>query len=161
MEDRLSHIERRILAILQGGLPKSRTPYKDMAVQADLDTKQILAVLQQWKRQHKIRRIGAIVNYYKVGLEAGAMVVWQVEPERIKRIGEEMAAFKQVSHAYQRQTAENWPYNLYTMVHAETLDETRRIVQQISDACGVSDYRILDTLRELKKTPPTYIINGE
>jgi len=75
-----------------------------MAQQIGIDTGQLLAVLKDWKRQGKLRRIGAIVNHFKVGLCAGAMVVWKVEPERTKEVGELFAGFREVSHAYERNT---------------------------------------------------------
>ena len=158
VESRLSDVERRVLAILQGGLPSSRNPYRDIAEQAGIEVEELLSILRKWKEQGILRRIGAIVNHFKVGLRAGAMVVWRVAPERIKEIGRMLAGFEQVSHAYERRTTENWPYNLYTMVHATSPQEAREIVRRMSEACGVSDYRILDTERELKKAPPTYII---
>lgn len=168
MKNQISDVERRILAVLQGGFPRSQTPYKDMAELAGIDIKQLLAVLDNWKRQGKIRRIGAIVDHFKVGLSAGAMVVWRVEQEHVEQVGSKLAGFKEVSHAYERKTAKNWPYNLYTMVHGADIQEVKQIVERMSHVCGVSDYRILTTQKELKKVPPTYIagfnamnINGE
>lgn len=158
VESQLPDVERRALAILQGGLPNSRSPYKDIAEQIGIEVDELLTILRKWKEQGILRRIGAIVNHFKIGLGAGAMVVWRVEPEHIEEIGRMLAGFEQVSHAYERRTAENWPYNLYTMVHATSPQETREIVGRMSAASGVSDYRILGTERELKKVPPTYII---
>jgi len=158
VEDRLSSSEMRVLAILQGGLPNSRSPYQDIAKEAAIGTEELLSILRKWKKKGRLRRIGAIVNHFKIEIGAGAMVVWRVEPERIEEIGRMLAGFEQVSHAYERRTAENWPYNLYTMVHATSPQEAREIVGRMSAASGVSDYRILDTQRELKKVPPTYII---
>ena len=86
------------------------------------------------------------------------MVVWQVPLDRIEAVGQCLAGFKEVSHAYQRPTSPQWPYNLYTMVHAADMDSTQAIVQRMSQACGVADYRLLLTERELKKVPPTYIM---
>jgi len=158
IKDQLSDTERRVLAVLQGGLPKSRSPYKDIAERAAIPTEELLSILRKWKEEGKLRRIGAIVNHFKVGLGAGAMVVWRVEPERIKHVGEMLAGSEQVSHAYERRKQKNWPYNLYTMVHAASQQEARETIGRMSEACGVSDYRILDTQRELKKAPPTYIV---
>jgi DNA-binding Lrp family transcriptional regulator len=157
MKNQISDIERRILAVLQEGFPRSQTPYKDMAELAGIDTKRLLAVLDNWKREGKLRRIGAIVDHFKVGLSAGAMVAWRVEPERIELVGTKLAGFREVTHAYERKTAENWPYNLYTMVHGADIQEVEQIVKRMSQACKVSDYRILTTERELKKVPPTYV----
>lgn len=149
--------ERKILAVVQGGFPQTQRPYKDMAEQAGIDTEELLAVLEDWKRRGTIRRIGAIVDHFKVGLGAGAMVVWQVEPERVERVGRILAGFDEVSHAYERAVCSNWPYNVYTMVHGASAEEVQRTVQRMRRACGISNYRVLVTEKELKKTPPTYI----
>jgi siroheme decarboxylase len=156
MEYPVSDIERRVLAVLQGGFPGSRTPYKDMAERVGIDTGQFLAILESWRREGKLRRVGPIVDHFKVGLSGAAMVAWQVEPDRIKQVGMTLAGFREVSHAYERSTAENWPFNLYTMVHGPDIREVERAVQRMSRACGVLNYRILTTKRELKKVPPTY-----
>jgi DNA-binding Lrp family transcriptional regulator len=150
-------MEHRILAALQDGLPASRTPYQDMARRIGISTGELLAVLRTWKRDGKMRRIGAVVDHFRVGPAHGAMVVWRVEPERIAQIGTVFAGFNEVSHAYERQTAPGWEYNLYTMVHGTSAEAVRRTVEQISVAAGVSEYLVLPTLKELKKTAPRYI----
>lgn len=157
MKYQISDIEQKILAAIQHGLPKSQNPFKDMAENIGIETEQLLTILKNWKQQGKIRRIGAIVNHFKVGLGAGAMVVWQVEPERTEEVGKSLAEFEEVSHAYERRTDENWPYSLYTMVHGKSDEDVRQTVQRMSQACGLSNYRILVTEKELKKVPPTYI----
>ena len=161
MKYQISDIEKRILAVLQEGFPRSQTPYKDMAKQAGIDTKQLLAVLDNWKHQGKLRRIGSIVDHFKAGLSGGAMVAWQVELGRVEQVGTILAGFKEVSHAYERNTCENWPYNLYTMVHGADIKRVEQTVEHMSRACGVSNYRILATEKELKKVPPTYITRLE
>jgi len=156
MKSQISDNERRVLAVLQGGFPRSQTPYKDIAESVGIDTKQLLAILENWKRDGKLRRIGSIVDHIKVGLSGAAMVAWRVEPEHIEQAGTKLAEFKEVSHAYERKTAKNWPYNLYTMVHGADMQDVKQIVNRMSRACRVSDYRILATQKELKKAPPTY-----
>ncbi|MBW7988838.1 MAG: Lrp/AsnC family transcriptional regulator [Planctomycetes bacterium] len=157
MKNKISDIEQKILAVIQHGLPESQSPFKDMSEKIGIDTGQLLAVLKGWKQQGKIRRIGAIVNHFKVGLGGGAMVVWQVEPARTEEVGKVLAGFEEVSHAYERRTYENWPYSLYTMVHGKSGEDVQQTVQRMSQTCGVSNYRILVTEKELKKVPPTYI----
>ena len=161
MRNCITDIERRILAAIQGGLPKGQTPYKTMAQQVGIETSELLAVLKDWKQQGKLRRIGAIVNHFKVGLPAGAMVVWQADPERIVEIGEIFAGFKEVSHAYERRTSDNWQYNLYTMVHGKSTEDVQDVIERMIKSSGVSIYRILVTEKELKKVPPTYILETD
>ncbi len=157
MKSQLSHTEKKILAVIQEGFPDSLDPYEEMAKNAGIKVEQLLNVLKKWKKQGKLRRIGAIVNHFKMGLSAGAMVAWKVEAGRAKDVGHILAGFKDVSHAYERQVNDNWPYNLYSMIHGKSAKDVRQIVQRISSKCRVSDYRILYTEKELKKTPPTYI----
>ncbi len=157
MTKQRNDIEHKVLAALQDGLPRSRTPYCDMAHRVGISVNELLAVLDRWKRDGTIRRIGAIVNHFQVGLADGAMVVWRVEPGRVADVGVVLASFEEVSHAYERQTAPGWEYNLYTMVHGTTPEAVRQTVERMSQAAGVSDYLILFTRKELKKVAPRYV----
>ncbi|MHC4436291.1 MAG: siroheme decarboxylase subunit beta [Planctomycetota bacterium] len=157
MKKQISDTESKILAALQGGFPRSQTPYKDVAELAGIETKQLLAILENWKSQGKLRRIGAIVDHFKVGMPGGGMVAWRVKPERVEQVGTKLAGFKEVTHAYERKITENWPFNIYTMIHGADIQEVEQVVSRMSRACGISDYRILATEKELKKVPPKYI----
>jgi len=152
-----SNVEDRILAALQGGLPRSPMPFDDLARGIGISTEELLAVLDRWSKDGVIRRLGAIVDHFQVGLGDGAMVVWKVEPDRVAQVGAVLAGFKEVSHAYERETTPGWEYNLYTMVHETTPETLRQTVERMSRAAGVSEYLILPTRRELKKTPPRYM----
>ncbi len=159
MLNRLTELEKSVLAVLQEGFPKdSLTPYADMAGRIGIETEDLLDLLAKWQSQGKIRRIGAIINHFHVGMGSGAMVVWQVEPSRIEEVGLCLADFSEVSHAYQRPSSPQWPYNLYTMVHGADPASTEQTVKRMSETCGVADYQLLLTEKELKKVPPTYII---
>jgi DNA-binding Lrp family transcriptional regulator len=150
-------VERRILAALQEGLPRSRTPFADMAREVGISTSELLAVLERWKADGTMRRIGAIVDHFRVGVGEGAMVVWKVAPARTAEVGAVFAGWAEVSHAYERQTPPGWEYNVYTMVHGTTREEVQRTVERMSRAAGVAEYEILWTVRELKKVPPKYV----
>ncbi len=154
----MTDVEKMVLAALQEGFPRSQTPYKDAARQAGICTEELLAILRRWKEQGKLRRIGAIVHHEKVGLSGGAMVAWRVDQDIVERVGNMLAGFEEVSHAYERKTEENWPYNIYTMVHGTDAGDVEQTVRRMSEACGIDEYRILTTERELKKVPPTYVI---
>ena len=161
MDVQISGIELKILAALQAGLPNSASPYEAIAQRVGIDTQQLLMILEDWKRLGKIRRIGAIVNHFNAGFHTGAMVVWQVDPENIEQAGKILAQFKEVSHAYERKTTKKWPYNVYTMVHGTSFEALQQTIQRMSEACKVSNYRVLITEKELKKVPPTYVTPAE
>lgn len=161
MKKKLSDLERKVLSVVQRGFPVSETPYVDMAREAGVETGELLGVLRGWAAEKKLRRIGAIVNHFKVGMGAGAMVAWNVEDERVEDVGTVLAAFAEVSHAYERHTEQHWPYNVYTMVHGESDEQVREVVRRMSEAAGVGEYRVLVTERELKKVAPTYVFEDD
>jgi DNA-binding Lrp family transcriptional regulator len=154
----LTEVERKLLAEIQHGLPATATPYKDVAEVIGVSVDEVLAILNNWKQDKRMRRVGAIVNHFKVGLQGGAMVVWQVEKDRITEVGEQLASFTEVSHAYERPSSDQWPYNLYTMVHGQDADGVDATIKKMSLQSGIKNYKQLETIRELKKVPPTYII---
>jgi len=155
----LSEIERRLLAEIQHGMPATPNPYEDVAAKIGADVNDVLAILNNWKNDGRMRRVGAIVNHFKVGLQAGAMVVWKVEQDRIEEVGKILASFPEVSHAYERPSNDQWPFNLYTMVHGQGADDVTDSIKKMSVKVGINNYKQLETIRELKKVPPTYIID--
>jgi hypothetical protein len=72
-----------------------------------------------------------------------------------------MAAFRQVSHCYRREPTPDWPYNLYTMIHA--VDEATCIetAKSMSRKADVPEYTLLFSKRELKKTSMQYFTEDE
>ncbi len=100
------------------------------------------------------------MSHFKVGVPAGAMVAWRVEDKRAEEVGSELGAMSHVSHAYLRRTSPHWTYNLYTMVHGLTDEQVDASIEEMSKLSGVSDFLRLNTVKELKKVPPTYIIDG-
>jgi hypothetical protein len=47
------------------------------------------------------------------------------------------------------------------MVHGANSKDVQRVVIEMSKLCGISDYRILSTEKELKKVSQTYIKEAE
>ncbi len=47
------------------------------------------------------------------------------------------------------------------MVHSASSEALQQIIRRMSEACNVSNYRVLITEKELKKVPPTYVTVAE
>ncbi|MDR2725934.1 MAG: Lrp/AsnC family transcriptional regulator, partial [Candidatus Adiutrix sp.] len=94
--------------------------------------------------------------HQKSGFKANAMVVWLVAPGEIEAAGERLAGLPYVSHCYQRRTAPGWPFNLYTMIHADSPARLKGFLAEMAEVCRASDWRVLESLRELKKTSMRY-----
>ncbi|MDD5094704.1 MAG: Lrp/AsnC family transcriptional regulator, partial [Dehalococcoidia bacterium] len=78
---------------------------------------------------------------------------------RVDEVGQQMAAFPQVTHCYERQTSARWPrFNIFTMIHAKTVAENRKTLASISDETGIEEYEVLSTVREFKKERVRYLV---
>ena len=84
------------------------------------------------------------------------MVAWKVDESKINEVGAKMASFSAVSHCYRRNPTGEWPYNLYTMVHATDEDACREIARKMSAETGENDYSLLFSRKELKKISMQY-----
>jgi DNA-binding Lrp family transcriptional regulator len=152
----LTDLEKKIIASIQGDIPVTECPYDLLAERIGIPVDEFLKVLKGLSDRGLIRRFGATLRHQKSGYTANAMVAWRVEEERTSDVGEKMASFPQVSHCYRRNPAQGWPYNLYTMVHATSEDDCLDTARKISEAVGVTDYAILFSRKELKKTSMKY-----
>jgi siroheme decarboxylase len=152
----LTDLQKKIIAAIQGDLPVTPRPYLEIAEKIGADEETILAELKRLCDEGIIRRFGATLRHQKSGFTANAMIAWRVDEEHIDAAGREAARFKQVSHCYRRNPAPDWPYNLYTMVHARDEASCRAIAEQISRKIDVTDYAVLFSRKELKKTSMQY-----
>lgn len=103
-----------------------------------------------------MRRFAAILYHRNAGFIANAMVVWQVPEAQVDEVGSEMGKFRQVSHCYRRPVYANWPYPLFTMVHAATHSACMDIVKQIEARVGEFPHKNLFSTKEYKKTRVKY-----
>jgi siroheme decarboxylase len=156
MNDTLNELDKKIIASVQADIPITKRPYADIAKQLGISEETLLEKLSLFCRQGIIRRFGATLRHQKSGFSANAMVAWQVDEERIAEVGEKFSAFRQVSHCYRRNPTPQWPYNLYTMVHAHDQESCQEIARQMANAATVIDFTILFSRRELKKTSMSY-----
>ncbi|MEZ4525568.1 MAG: Lrp/AsnC family transcriptional regulator [Desulfobacterales bacterium] len=152
----LTELEKKIIASVQGDIPISPRPYLEIAQHLGISEDQVLETLQDLCDRGIIRRFGATLRHQKSGFSANAMVAWKVAEERIGEVGKKMAGFREVSHCYRRNPTKDWPYNLYTMIHAKDEESCREIAIRMSQASGEKDYSLLFSRTELKKTSMQY-----
>lgn len=152
----LSDEEKQVISAVQGDIPVTESPYAVLAKGLNMTEDTFLGLLKGLDDKGMIRRFGATLRHQKSGFTDNAMVAWQVEESDVEEVGSIMASFSEVSHCYRRDPVLEWPYNLYTMVHATSRDACIEVAEAISRKSGVSIYRVLFSKRELKKTSMTY-----
>ncbi|WP_027185508.1 Lrp/AsnC family transcriptional regulator [Desulfovibrio inopinatus] len=155
--DVFTETEARILSLVQGNLPDSATPFQDIANEVGVNEEDVLTLLQKLKDDGRIRRFGATLRHQKAGYGANAMVAWYVDEDKdIDKIGEHMASKKQISHCYHRRNCLDWPYNIYTMIHGKSPEECLQVVEELKQETGLTEYDVLYSVKELKKTSMSY-----
>lgn len=151
-----TEIEKNILRIVQNTLPDSPTPFAEIAQHLDLDEEQVLNFLNGLKHKGYIRRFGATLRHQEAGYGCNVMVAWYVEEEYIQIVAETMINRQEITHCYQRENCLEWPYNLYTMIHGKTIQECLDIIKELQNLTGLTQYELLFSHEELKKTSMQY-----
>jgi DNA-binding Lrp family transcriptional regulator len=152
----LSETDRLIINKIQQDLPLVESPFSGYATDLDMDLEDFLSHCQSLLDRGIMRRFGAAINHTKVGYKANAMTCWVADPKRVIAAGKKLAAFKTVSHCYERQTNSYWKYNLFAMIHGETREDCLKIAEQASYKTGLFDSVALFSNREIKKTRIKY-----
>ncbi|MBW2092087.1 MAG: Lrp/AsnC family transcriptional regulator [Deltaproteobacteria bacterium] len=152
----LSQREKRIIYELSGDLGKSARPFKELAQKLALPEEQILETIRSLKNKGVLRRFGATLRHQLSGFTANAMVAWKVEESRVDEVGETLASFQEVTHCYHRPSVPGWPYNLYTMIHGSSEEDCRTLARRMAQAAGVTEYELLFSDEEHKKTSMRY-----
>ncbi|HPY77601.1 MAG TPA: hypothetical protein PLQ45_07160, partial [Anaerohalosphaeraceae bacterium] len=84
---------------------------------------------------------------------ANGMFCAAVPSDRIESVGRRLAAYRQISHCYQRRPFAGWPYNLFAMIHARNDAMLRMWTEDFSHTMKINDFVVLRTVREFKKEP--------
>ncbi len=157
----LTELEKKIIAQIQQDIPVTERPYLEIARAVGVSEQELLDCLRGLCARGVIRRFGATLRHQRTGFTANAMAAWKVAEEDIDAVGRKMAGFRQVSHCYRRNPTEVWPYNLYTMIHAGSEEACRETARRMSATAGVSEYRLLFSREELKKTSMVYFATDD
>jgi len=148
--------DEQLVRALQDGLPRVRRPFDELARQLGVGVDEVLARLAAMKADGRLRRLGAVVDQRRLGLAGNILVAWQVADDRLDEAGRWLAGRPEVTHVYRRPAGPEWPYRLYTMVHAATDTACAALVDAWARRLGAEDLRMLPTEREWKKSPPVY-----
>jgi DNA-binding Lrp family transcriptional regulator len=140
-----------VIRATQGDMPVTEEPYASVAGQLKVTQEDLLVHLRGMQERRLLRRVAAILFHRRAGFSANGMGVWKVPDERIMELGPRMAAFRGISHCYQRPTYADWPYSIFTMAHGRSKEECDAILESIAADTGISDRATLYSSTEFKK----------
>ncbi|MEW5841417.1 MAG: Lrp/AsnC family transcriptional regulator, partial [Thermoproteota archaeon] len=150
--------DKEFIRELQKDLPVAKEPFKEMASNLGITTAQLFEKAREYEASGLMRRYAAILRHRDAGFVANGMVVWNVPEDKVDDVGFKLAAYPQVSHCYRRPVYPDWKYNVFSMVHARTLDAAEKIAEEMSKMTGIADYKILFSSREFKKERVKYFV---
>ncbi len=152
----LTPLHHAIIRAAQYDIEMTQEPFKKIVDTLNIDYDTFFSILNELQKAGVMRRFASILNHRKAGFSANAMVVWDVDEEKGEEVGERAAAFSAVSHCYLRPKYENWPYNLFTMVHGKNTDETNAIIAEMASEIDSKSHMPLYSSREFKKVRIEY-----
>ncbi len=137
-------------------IPITPMPFQQIGESMGIAEEDVILEIMQGMESGHIRRFGAILNHTKAGMTSNSLIVWKIPQDKVDTIGEIFAGQPFISHCYQRTPQPDWPYNLYTMLHARSLAEENKFIDQLKGEVKSHDldheYKRLDTIQEFKKT---------
>ena len=159
----LSDWEIRYVRAMQQDLPVGPEPFVAIAAQLGVSLEALQRRTADMIASGRLRRFSAVLQHRELGFSANGMGVWAVpgNDEDIQRVGEQMAAYRAVTHCYRRPTYPDWPYNIFTMIHARSREECHAVVEKIAQETGVAEHGVLFSTKEYKKSRVQYFTAAE
>ena len=147
----MDELDLELLKVAQDGLDLTERPYRVWGEVLGMGEDEIISRLRAMEGEGIIRRFAATIGHRALGILANALIAWRVPPEKVDEAGAIFAAAEEVTHCYERAAAQDWPYNIYTMVHSRSRVECLQIAERLSSRSGISDYIVLFSEKEYKK----------
>src|SRR5262249_50705966 len=139
----LTPSEIESVRLLQRDLPLQPRPFDTLAKSGAVAVDELLATARNLQRRGQIRRFGAVVQPRKPGFSASAMAVWAVPEAQVEEMGARLSQNRAVSHCYLRPVYEDWPYNVYTIVHGRSVDECESVINDLATDTGLREKQAL------------------
>lgn len=155
----LTEKEKKIIELVQGDIPLSAHPFKNMEMRSGITEDEIIETLKNLMKKGIIRKFGAVLHHQRAGYKNNAMIVWAVPDDICEATGKTLSSFPEVTHCYERIPALEGKYNLFTMIHLQGTD-LDDFIKKLSDAVKILDFKILRSEEEFKKISMEYFKNG-
>ncbi|MBI3070491.1 MAG: AsnC family transcriptional regulator [Deltaproteobacteria bacterium] len=148
--------DRVFIREMQRDIDLVAQPFDRVADALGVSLSALFGKAESLQKEGVMRRFAAILRHQKAGFVANGMGVWKVRGAQIAEVGAKFAAYQAVSHCYERPVYADWPYAVFSMIHGKSEAAVREIAATMSKETGVSEYDILFSTREFKKTRVQY-----
>lgn len=155
----LTSRDKEFIRELQKDLEVTPRPFDNSANNLGITVDELFKKAIEYESMGVMRRFAAILRHRDAGFTANGMIVWKVPDDKIDEVGYKLASFPQVSHCYRRPVYPDWPFNLFSMIHARTIEAAKKIAIELSNFVAINEYRILFSSREFKKERVKYFVD--
>jgi len=155
----LASRDKEFIRELQKDLEVTPRPFDTLAKNLGITVDELFKKAIEYETMGVMRRFAAILRHRDAGFAANGMIVWMVPEDKIDEVGYKLASFPQVSHCYRRPVYPDWPFNLFSMIHARTIEAAKKIAIELSNFVGINEYKILFSSREFKKERVKYFVD--
>jgi DNA-binding Lrp family transcriptional regulator len=143
----------------QGPMTPRPDAYAPAAERLGVSEEEVLRRLISLRERGGLRRVAAILYHRRAGFSANGMGVWAVPDDAILETGKRRAAFRGISHCYQRPTYPDWPYSVFTMAHGRSKEDCDAILDSIAAETGIEQRATLYSSTEFKKVRMLYFVD--
>ena len=144
--------QKKVISCLEDDLEVTAEPFAFLC-SGGLQKEDVLRIITELIDKGVIRRVAAVVDHRKLGFVANVLFACEVPQDRIVPVGQRLARLPIVSHCYDRQTFEGWPYNLFAMMHGQNMEQIESAISKFTEAEAIDSFQLLPTEAELKKQP--------
>lgn len=154
----LDELDLQLAWAIQDGLPLVPEPYAVIAGQLGISEAEVLQRIQGLLDRGDIQRLGVVVRHHELGYRANAMVVWDVPDAEVETLGRRMAKQPHVNLCYQRPRRQDWPYNLFCMIHGPDRETVLDQLAGLIADCGLEgiSHEVLFSLKRFKQRGARY-----
>jgi len=138
-------IDRRLLDVLQRGLPLCARPYVAVADEVGVSEDECLQRIARLKQEGIIRRLGGVFSTRALGFY-GALVAMVVPPEDLDRVAVVVSEYPEVTHNYAR----DGRYNLWFTLVTSREEDARALLDEIRSRTGVREVHLVPAGRVFK-----------
>ncbi len=142
----MDDVDRKILNIIQTGLPVTPRPFGELAAQVGVTDEEVVDRIRRLKAEGIIRRLGATFDSSKLGY-VSTLCAMKAPLECIEAVAEIVNSYDNVTHNYLRDDPR---LNVWFTVIAESHERIDEILDEIRAKSGIARILSLPAVRLFK-----------
>ena len=135
--EELRDSDKRLLKLMQEGLPLSPRPYLQLAQETEMSEEEVLERVQYFKDKGLLRRFGGVFNSRKLGYK-GILLAAKVKESRFNEVVEIINSHPGVTHNYKRRDE----YNLWFTLSVGPEDDLEEEIKSLERKTNLEFMRI-------------------